>query len=239
MLSIYVTFPHPGGHMQSLRAKLEAKIQGKHLLGHSFYTRWSCGQLAKEELQGYAKEYYSFESEFPRYISALHTKCDDLQMRQQLLENLVHEEQGEENHPELWLRFAEGLGVPREEVKKHFHSDETQHLLRVFRKYAQSPHLVEGLASLYAYERQQPDVARQKMDGLKCFYGIQDEETVKFFKAHQTYDVFHSETEARLLERLVKTPEDEERALNATEETLSALYEFLDGVERRYRTTKA
>lgn len=220
--------------MLNLRAKLEAKIQAKHLLGHSFYTRWSCGQLKKEELQGYAKEYYSFESEFPRFVSALHSKCEDQTMRRALLENLIHEEQGEENHPELWLRFAEGMGVDREEVKRHFHSDETQHLLRTFRKHTQSS-LLEGLAALYAYERQQPDVARQKMDGLKCFYGITDEETVKFFKAHQTYDVVHSETEAQLLERLVKNPEDEERVVKATEETLDALYEFLDGVERRYR----
>ncbi|WP_255586014.1 hypothetical protein [Wolbachia endosymbiont of Mansonella ozzardi] len=33
-------------------------------------------------------------------------------MRQVLLGNLI-EEQGDENHPELWQHFAEGLGVSR------------------------------------------------------------------------------------------------------------------------------
>ena len=139
--------------MQTLRAVLEEKIQNKHLLGHEFYLRWQAGKLTKPELQGYAKEYYRFESEFPRFLSAIHSRCEDLGMRQQILENLIDEERGEKNHPELWLRFAEGLDVDREEVKGHFHSDETEHLGRTFRKHANSDNIADGLAALYAYER--------------------------------------------------------------------------------------
>ena len=28
-----------------------------------------------------------------------------------LLDNLIDEEKGSENHPELWMRFAEGMGI--------------------------------------------------------------------------------------------------------------------------------
>lgn len=220
--------------MNTLRSRLEEKIQKKHLLSHSFYTRWQQGKLSREELQGYAKEYYAFESEFPRFLSAIHSRCEDAATRQALLENLIHEEQGEQNHPELWLRFAEGMGVNRDEVKSHFRSDETEHLLRVFRKHTQSENAIDGIAALYAYERQQPDVARTKTEGLQNFYGVSDEATVSFFKTHQTVDVYHAETGANLLNRLCKTAADEDRALAAAEETLQALYEFLDGVERRY-----
>ena len=221
--------------MRTLRSSLEEKIQQKHMLAHSFYTRWSCGQLSREELQGYSKEYYAFEKEFPRFISALHSKTEDQKMRQALLENLIHEEQGSENHLELWTRFGEGLGLNREEMKSHFHSDETQHLLRVFRKHAQSENPIDGLAALYAYERQQPDVARTKIEGLKSFYQISDDNSISFFKAHQHYDVYHAETEAQLLTELCQTQEDEDRAVAVVSETLGALYDFLDGVERRYK----
>jgi pyrroloquinoline-quinone synthase len=34
-----------------------------------------------------------------------------------LLDNLIEEEKGSENHPELWLRFAEGLGFDRDSVE--------------------------------------------------------------------------------------------------------------------------
>jgi len=225
--------------VQTLRSRLEEKIQGRHLLSHSFYARWQAGKLSREELQGYAKEYYAFEKEFPRLISAIHSRCEDLALRQQLLENLIHEERGEENHPELWLRFAEGVGVSRDEVKSHFHSDETQHLMKVMRKHATSGNPIDGVAALYSYERQQPDVARQKIAGLKTFYGVEDEATVSFFKAHQVTDVYHAESEATILSSLCKTAEDEDRALVAAEETLDALYEFLDGVERRYGSKAA
>lgn len=218
--------------MRTLRARLEEKIQQKHMLAHSFYADWQAGKLSKEALQGYVKEYYPFEREFPRFLSAIHSRTESPEMRQLILENLVHEEQGENNHRELWLQFAEGLGVNRTDVEKHFHSDESEHLCRVMRDASADP--IEGLAALYAYERQQPDVARTKIDGLKCFYGINDERSLAFFKAHQTYDVYHADTEAELLSKLCDTPEKEERALNAAQKSLDALYDFLDGVERRY-----
>ena len=38
--------------------------------------------------------------------------------RQLLLENLNEEEKGKENHPELWMRFAEGMGNSRNDVNE-------------------------------------------------------------------------------------------------------------------------
>jgi pyrroloquinoline-quinone synthase len=35
----------------------------------------------------------------------LHSRCDELETRQVLLENLIDEERGAGNHPELWLRL--------------------------------------------------------------------------------------------------------------------------------------
>ncbi|BDU60040.1 hypothetical protein FLA4_04500 [Candidatus Rickettsia kotlanii] len=68
------------------------------------------GKLAHSTLQIYTKEYYYHVTAFPRYRSAIHSKCSDIQAKQILLGNLIEEEQGKENHPELWKRFAEGLG---------------------------------------------------------------------------------------------------------------------------------
>lgn len=222
------------GTKQSLKDRIDAVISGRHLLNHKWYVRWQAGSLTTPELQGYAKEYYAFEKEFPRFLSGIHSRAEDREVRRGLLQNLVHEELGADNHPELWLRFAEGLGVERCEVEKHFHSDETENLLRVFRKHSQSPKIEEGLAALYTYESQQPEVARQKSSGLKNLYGFQEESTVAFFKAHEKYDVEHSETELNLLSKLAQTEEQQARVVQVVEETANALYDFLDGVDRRY-----
>lgn len=220
--------------MKTLRSRLEEKIQQKHLLAHPFYSRWSTGRLSAEALQGYAKEYYAFERDFPRYISSIHSKCENPLMRRALLENLIEEEKGETNLLELWVEFANGVGVAPSDLAEHFFSDETRHLLLHFQRCATSENLIDGLAALYAFERQQPDVARAKIDGLTSYYGVLEEGCLNFFRTHQATDVFHAETEANLLSQLCVSGEDEERAVKVVEETLTALYDFLDGIDRRY-----
>ena len=75
-------------------------------LGTSEEMRRLFGTLPVEAIQEYARQYYAFESAFPRLLSAIHTKTEDPVVRQSLLDNLWDEEHGEVNHAELWLRFA-------------------------------------------------------------------------------------------------------------------------------------
>ena len=98
-------------------AEIDALVEKKHILKHPFYTAWTEGTLTMEALRGYAGQYYRHVLSFPTYISAVHSETPDLGTRQYLLENLIDEERGEENHPELWLRFAEGIGCRREDVR--------------------------------------------------------------------------------------------------------------------------
>lgn len=221
--------------MASFLSRLDSQIQSLPLLKHCFYLRWQEGKVSLPELQGYAKEYYPFEKEFPCFVSAIHSRCENPELRKQLLENLLHEEHGDKNHRVLWMQFAQGLGVATQDVETHFHSDETEFLLRTFRKHATSDNIIDGLAALYAYEQQQPEVAGTKIQGLVQHYGIESDATLEFFRAHQKYDVEHSRTEGELLQRLCRDEASEQRALDVAAETCRALYEFLDGVERRYQ----
>jgi len=50
------------------------------------------------------------------FLSAMHSRIERRDLRQHLRENLWDQERGEENRAELWLRFAEAVGVGREEV---------------------------------------------------------------------------------------------------------------------------
>src|SRR3984957_8208821 len=91
-----------------------------HLLGHPFYRAWMEGSLPRSVLSNYSRQYYFHVDRFPRYLSALHSQCENSQHRKVILENL-NDEEGTGfgvSHPELWLQFAEGLGVSREEVAK-------------------------------------------------------------------------------------------------------------------------
>jgi pyrroloquinoline-quinone synthase len=209
---------------------LDARIESRAMLDHPFYQRWTCGQLTREELQEYARQYYHYALAFPTFISNAHANCDDLAVRQLLLENLVEEEQGSENHPELWLRFCEALGLDRDDVKGGTANTATRHLIATMRSLAREGALHEGLAALYAYESQIPRVAAAKIDGLAKWYGITAPRDIAFFAVHQEADVHHSATSRALLDQLCANDQARAAAERATVRTLDALYGFLDAV---------
>ena len=103
-------------HDAQLTRTLDRMVEERSLLKHPFYLEWTRGTLERSRLRDYAIQYYRHVEAFPRYLSAIHSRCADIATRQALLENLIEEERGPENHPELWLRFAEGLGVARDRV---------------------------------------------------------------------------------------------------------------------------
>lgn len=206
----------------------KAKLQELHLLNHPFYQAWSAGTLSLDTLKTYAEQYYHHVDAFPRYISTIHSQCKDIESRQVLLGNLTEEESGEENHPELWLRFAEKLGASRQQVKNAELLENTRSLVEGYFDLARSSY-AKGLGALYAYERQVPEVAQSKIDGLKKFYNIDSEEALKFFKVHITADQWHSEECEALIEKL--SPEEKVEAYQGAIEGAKLLWGFLDGMQ--------
>ena len=209
-------------------ATLDSIISERSLLKHPFYQAWTAGTLTFERLQNYAVEYYPHVAAFPRYLSAIHSRCADIATRQTLLENLIEEERGAENHPELWLRFAEAIGVPRERVLAASPSPASAGLVREFARLAENGHVASGLAALYAYESQIPPVATAKIDGLKRFYGVTDERGLAFFTVHEKADVWHAQTGAELLARHCNGARDRAMAIEAGNRALGALWSMLD-----------
>lgn len=209
---------------------LDASIASRHLLNHPFYQRWTSGTLTHDELRDYARQYFHYAMAFPTFISAMHTQTEDIATRQMLLENLIEEERGAENHPELWLRFCESLGLGRDDVKAGLANDATRALIATMKSLARDGALHQGLAALYAYESQIPAVAKAKIEGLAQNYAISADRDIAFFRVHMEADVLHSQTSRAILRDLCDTPEKTAAADAAAKQTLNALYGFLDSV---------
>lgn len=214
-------------------AAIDARIAARHLLTHPFYQAWSRGELTREALQDYARQYYHHVAAFPTYLSAVHAHTDDQAARRLLLMNLVDEEGGMPNHPDLWLQFAGSLGVSEEEARQTELWEETRGLIDTFRSICRSGSTVEGLAALYAYESQIPAVSESKIDGLKRFYGMEDPQGYRYFTVHIEADKEHAAAERELLESRLNE-HNEHGAMAAVDRTLDALWEMLNGVCRRH-----
>lgn len=210
---------------------IDLKVKESAMLKHPFYQAWTEGHLPLETLRSYARQYFHHVEAFPRAVSAVHSSCPDREGRRMLAENLAEEEgleAGKQDHASLWLMFACGLGETEAAIRSQALNPETRTLIDTFRKLSRQSYAA-GLGALYAYESQFPAVAAAKIEGLVERYGIEDEETLRFFRVHETADVEHQRVCGALLDRL---PEEERaEAIAAGDELAQALWGFLSGVE--------
>jgi len=224
--------------------ELDDAIAKHALLDHPFYQMWNKGELPMDALKEYSKQYYSHVRAFPRYLGACYAQCDDVEVRQLLLENMCDEDMGglglntddwkEKNHPELWLRFVEGLGVPREDAVNSTPLPSTVESVENMKELTNSEDYLEGVAALYAYESQVPEVAKTKRTGLAKFYNLDNPKAVEFFTVHEEADLIHRKIEQDMLVKGCKTEESRKRIIDAAESAAKALYGFLDGVYDAY-----
>ena len=219
--------------LQSFLAALEERIARYDLLCHPYYKAWTAGRLTRDDLREYASDYYHHVAAFPTYLSALHSRLEDGEVRRAVLRNLCEEEINGRPHSELWLDFAEGMGADRDDVRRREPLAEVRELIADFRGVAHEGSTAEALAAFYAYESQVPRVAKEKADGLAQRYGA-DAKTYGYFTLHQFADVEHAHVWRELLSAEVTAhPDQAEAALNAAEDAAKALWRALDGMEAR------
>lgn len=212
--------------MHSLIDQLNTRIEAKHLLKHPFYVAWTNGELSLADLQLYAARYFAHVRAFPAYLSEMHCRCEDLDVRKVIAGNLAEEEGGRETHPELWLEFAAGLGADGGSIRRAPASGKIGALIETFREVAR---METGLAAvgLYCYEKQVPAVAAAKVEGLRQHLGITDAAALRYFTVHETVDVQHAAEWEAVIER---TMPDAAQSLEVADRVLDALWSALDGI---------
>src|SRR5437763_16063975 len=97
-------------------------------------------------------------------------------------------------HPELWLDFATATGQDRDKVKRAQPLAKVANTTSTFDRLT-SQDIASGLTALYAYESQQPEVAAEKLRGLRDRYGTHRAQALSYFAVHATADLEHRAAE--------------------------------------------
>ncbi|MGH2919800.1 MAG: iron-containing redox enzyme family protein [Solirubrobacteraceae bacterium] len=202
-------------------ARLEAVRARHNVLEHSFYQRWSQGELTRDELAVYAGEYHHAVVGLAA-ASARAARCADPSIATELAAHAAEEA----SHVDLWADFAAAVGgtpatQPAPETAacaSEWAGDRDRDLLHT-------------LVGLYAIESGQPAIATTKHAGLKAFYGMQDGPGTAYFTLHAELDHAHAAAERALIEERLEGA-DEDALLATAESALRANWELLDGVER-------
>lgn len=223
---------------QEFFQQLDVRIAQFDLLCHPFYKAWSAGELSRDDLREYARDYYHHVNAFPTYLAELSMRLEESELRRAVLANLAGEKGCDDatgknpEHAELWLDFAEGMGASRK-LRGHEPVAEINDLMAFFHGVASKGMPEEALAAFYAYESQVPRVAAEKARGLREMYGA-DDKTCGYFTLHSTADVYHSQIwRQQLALRLEQNPQAAVPALTAAENAAKALWRALDGIEAR------
>ncbi len=211
--------------------RIDRRIAERTILEHPFYVAWRRGELDREQLAAYARLYYPHVAAFPGYLEAALADATDPAVRDELAANLAEERSVPKAHDELWLDFSRGLGLDPDAVAAARPTPGVERVVETFRRLSRRS-TGAALAGLYAYESQQPEVARQKADDLRELYGVDDPETLAYFEVHAEADLRHREGERAALERCVESGADPAELLAATDEALDAYWGLLDEVCR-------
>ncbi len=221
--------PKNAPKMKTLIESLDALIEKHHLLKHPFYQAWTQGKLSKDSLALYAEQYYQHVRTFPENLKQLAARSNgDANLHALVNENLAEELDPGSPHPMLWRHFAQSLGVSEASIEDARPLPGIAALLDTYDEVASQGTKAQAVAAFYAYEAQVPEIATQKISGLRRYYGITEPRALAYFGVHEEADVRHR---AAWREWLAKQKDaDTVAVLCAAERSLKALWGALDAV---------
>lgn len=219
---------------RTLLESIDRMVEKHHLLKHPFYRAWTEGKLPKESLALYAEQYYQHVRAFPENLKQLAGRASG-PLQTVVNENLAEELDPVAPHPLLWRHFAESLGVSDASLDEARPLPGIAALLDTYDEVATHGSIGQAIAAFYAYEAQVPEIAAQKISGLRRFYGVTETRALTYFAVHQEADVRHR---AAWREWLAKENGNEVATLCAAERSLKALWGALDAVYPHGCTSK-
>jgi pyrroloquinoline-quinone synthase len=194
--------------------RLDAARQRWNVLEHSFYVRWSAGELSREELGFYAGEYRHAVVALADAVRATGESRHAAE---------------EEAHVALWDQFGDAVGGARSRPPQ----PETE---RCVEAWTAGRDVLESLVASFAIESGQPAISRTKLEGLVEHYGVEEGPATEYFALHAQLDVEHAAHSRALIEERLNGA-DQERLLEVAEGALRGNWELLDGVERCFART--
>ena len=200
---------------------VEEALQGRRLLSHPFYRRWSRGELLLGELGAYAGQYRVIEARLPGWLVSIQRSAQNGEVTELVQRNLDDEVGGPVTHLELFDRFAAAVGATNPQATEI--DPATRSLLDIHDELVASS-AAEGLAAVLSYELQSPEISASKAAGLRSQYGV-DGDSVAFWDTHALVEGDHA---SWTLDAVVAAGGEPPMVRTAARRTADAWWAFLD-----------
>jgi pyrroloquinoline-quinone synthase len=188
--------------MNSLVQRIDKIIEEQSLLKHKFYVMWSEGKLSLDSLSGYSKEYFQIVKAVPSFVGDVMEKSPS-----EIKSKIASNRDEESEHIEPWVKFACALGVSENDLRNYTGLDKTKQAISNLSNLMNS--FEGGSAAMYALEQEIPKISLSKIDGLRKFYGLSDDDAIEYFRLHAEADIRHAALWRKVLEKTPASKEDE------------------------------
>ena len=185
---------------QELISDLQETMRKRYPRPHPVRQLLLTGRLTREQLHGWIKNQFHEFRNIHRFFGVRYQKCPIPELRRELLENMV-EEEGEDlfggkypSHAELWVRFAEGAGIQREEIVNYEALPGIRAALEMYVQLVQQCHWAVAIGTGLVFEGGGPKRMGEEREALEKHYTWIPSGALDFFRAHEYHDVGHGNT---------------------------------------------
>ena len=185
---------------EELILDLQETLWNRYPTPHPVRQLLLTGRLTKGQLQQWAKNQFHEFRHIHRFFGFRYQKCPVPELRRALLENMVEEEVEDlfggkfPSHAELWVRFGEGIGIPREEMLAYEPLPGVRAALEMYVELVQQSHWAVAIGTGLVFEGEGPKRMREEREALEGHYSWIPSSALDFFRAHEYHDVGHGTT---------------------------------------------
>ena len=210
---------------------------------HPVFQKVRTGQASRDQLDFCMRWLYCFTRDFPRYLSGIHARCSQMEVRTLLAENIYEEDtgglSGTAPHPELYLRMIDALGFDREKYERAKMIPEGKALQDWMEKVTTRGSWVEGVAAVCVAMEAQPKYSPSASWGmadrnslwLEEQYGV-DPKGLEFLRVHSKVEPGHGETGYKIVVKFAADDQERTAAVAALNRSLDLLHHFYEGIGR-------
>jgi pyrroloquinoline quinone (PQQ) biosynthesis protein C len=210
--------------------------------GSEYFKRFASGTLTREQVWGHIAQHYLLIAWFPRIFSGIHTRCDDLDVRQDCARHLLVEDLGyfegrvggTPDHDELFRRIGDDLGYPREAYAGIVPVPEMAAIIDFFRKLAHETPWSASLCATALLEEEVVEIAQTVGRALVQHYGVRPEWGAMNYTVHEAIEKEEAGETKKTILKYVRTPDDRRAAEAAMREMHRLLDAYAAGLARRH-----
>lgn len=194
------------------RVLVEHKMAQHPFKTHPFFQRLEKGEVPREVLERWVSQFYPWLASVPIAMAERYARCPiepSYDPYRRIILDMLVEEAGdpkgkEPGHPELWLRFCEGLGFARAKIQAAPLLPSTlvaiDDFLYVNREV---PFYVSAAGSS---EPPNVELCERLLPAFRKHYKV-DDEHLTYYSLHVTADEEHSRWVGKIAADFAKTPE--------------------------------